>query len=217
MKTFIVFFISLLPVYVPSEEPILNLVAIDGYRAVSSEESMEVYSRASYYFREVGVGFRLKVFNVESNPCWQYHSWMPSVQVKELGCLKEHARQNGLRRKKMLTYYMLPPSISVQNDYGPQTAWIGGLAEWLCGKVAMGNATPTSLRDGVEGESRIDHSATILAHEVGHMLCAEHIDTSPNLMHSSANIYTSEYGGRLPVLNTTKRQIKRGYAKWRKL
>ena len=192
----------------------LNLVAIPGFRAVDDAQVLEIYDRASWYFKQVGITFRMTYMRRSNNPCEFYHNYV--VQLQELECIKEDARAQGYRRKKVLTYYMLPPWIIVNEPYGPQTALIGGIAEKICGKVAMGNATSVSLRDGVEGDSRIDHSATVLGHEVGHMLCAEHLDHTPNLMHSAANVFTSEYQGRLPVLPATKRQVKRGYAKWRK-
>lgn len=195
----------------------LNLVAIPGFRAVDDAQVLEIYDRASYYFRQVGITFRMKYIQRDSNPCEFFHNYV--VQLQELECIKEDAKAQGYRRKKVLTYYMLPPWIIVNEPYGPQTALIGGIAEKVCGKVAMGNATSVSLRDGVEGDSRIDHSATVLAHEVFHSwpICAVHQDHTPNLMHSAANVFTSEYQGRLPVLSATKRQVKRAYAKGRKL
>lgn len=193
----------------------LSLVAIPGFREVDDAQVLEIYDRASYYFRQVGITFRMKLIKRDSNPCAYAHNYV--VQLMELECFKDDAKAQGYRRKKVLTYYMLPPWIIVEQAYGPQTALIAGVAEKICGQVAIGNATATSLRDGVEGESRIDHSATVLAHEVMHLMCAKHIDSSPNLMHSAANVFTSEYGGRLPVHAITKRQAKRGYAKFRKL
>jgi len=121
------------------------------------------------------------------------------------------------RRKKQITYYMLPPWIIVNEPGGPQTALIGGVAEKICGRVAMGNATPNGLRNGVELETRMPHSAVILSHETGHMLCATHQDHVPNLMHSNANAYTSEYRGILPVLRVTKLQVRRAWVKLRRL
>lgn len=193
----------------------LNLVAVPGYRAVSQEQVRELYSLASYYFREVGLNFRINYIDRESNPCEYFHNY--TVMGMELDCIKQDATAQGYRRKKVLIYYMLPPWIIVNEPYGPQTALIAGIAEKICGQVAIGNATSVSLRDGVEGDSRIDHSATVLAHEVMHLMCAKHYDHTPNLMHSAANVFTSEYQGRLPVLSATKRQAKRNYAKWRRL
>lgn len=193
----------------------LNLVAIPGFRAVDDAQVLEVYDRASWYFRQVGITFRMKLIKRDSNPCSLFHNYV--VMGSELECIKQDATAQGYRRKKVLTYYMLPPWIIVNEPGGPQTALIGGIAEKICGQVALGNATPNQLKDGVEGESRIDHSAVVLAHEVLHMLCAKHVDTSPNLMHPDANYYTSEYGGKLPVHWVTQRQVKRWYAKGRKL
>lgn len=195
-----------------THEPQLNLVAIQGYRAVSKEQVRELYSLASHYFRELGIGFRVNFIDLETHECMYYHNY--SVLLSELECFK----QATVRRKKQVTYYMLPPWIVVNQAYGPQSALIGGIAERICGKVAMGNATENGLRDGQEIETRLPHSAVILAHEVGgHLMCATHQDYTPNLMHSNANAYTSEYNGILPVLNVTKRQVRRAWVKMRRL
>lgn len=193
----------------------LYIVAIPGFRAIDDAQVLEIYDLASYYFRKVGITFRMAYMRRSKNPCEHFHNYV--VQHLELECFKQDAIAQGYRRKKVITYYMLSPWIIVNEPHGPQTALIGGLAEKLCGKVAMGNATATSLRDGIEGESRIDHSATILGHEVLHLMCATHQDHTPNLMHSAANVFTSDYQGRLPVLSATKRQVKRWYAKFRRL
>ena len=193
----------------------LNLVAIPGFRAVDDAQVLEIYDRASYYFRQVGITFRMTYMRRSNNPCEFFHNYV--VQLQELECIKEDAKAQGYRRKKMITYYMLPPWIIVNEPYGPQTALIGGIAEKIGGKVAMGNATSVSLRDGVEGDSRIDHSAVIVFHETAHLMFAKHIDYTPNVMKSDANTHTSEYGGKLPVHWVTQRQVKRWYVKRRKL
>lgn len=192
----------------------LQLVAIPGYRAVDDIQALQIYGRASYYFKEVGLTFRIRYIKRADNPCWLYHNW--TVRGLELDCFKEDAKVQGYRRKRVLTYYMLPPWIVVNEAFGPQTAWIAGIAESIGGTLALGNATPNQLENGVEGPPRIDHSAVILAHEVLHLKHAKHVDSSPNLMHSNANFYTTEYNGRLPVHRITKRQVRRWYAKIRK-
>lgn len=192
----------------------LNLVFVKGYRQVPEEKVGELYSQASYYFRQLKIGFRIKRINLEENPCLFYHNYV--TQYEELDCLKQHATQSGYRRKKMLTYYMLPPWIILDkpaDEGGVQTTLIGGFAESVCGQVAFGHAVEVNQN----GEDRLPHSATILAHELAHLLCATHQDHQLNLMHSNANAFTTQYQGKLPVLRVTKRQVKRAYAKWRKL
>jgi len=114
-----------------------------------------------------------------------------------------------------VTYWLTPPFITVDQAGGPQTGWIGGIA-LLCGNVATGNAIERQLYQGQEGPSRIDHSATILAHEVLHNFCATHQDSAPNLLHSAANLYTEQYLGRLPVLRVTRRQVQRSFVRSRR-
>lgn len=191
----------------------LNLVAIPGFRAVSDAQVLEIYEKASYYFRQLKIGFRIKRINLEENPCLFYHNYVVSLQ--ELECLKQHATDSGYRRKKMLTYYMLPPWVIVDkpvDEGGVQTTLIGGFAESICGQVAFGHAVETNQN----GEDRLPHSATILAHELSHLLCATHQDHQLNLMHSNANAFTTQYQGKLPVLRITKRQVRRAWSKQRK-
>lgn len=192
----------------------LNLVSVNGYRAVSPSEVRTIYEKAGYYFSQVGLNFRVRYVDYNLNPCIHLHNWIN--EISELECFKQDASNNGYRRRKMITYYMLAPWIVVDEEGGSQSAWIGGIAEDICGQVAIGNATDISLSYGVEGDSRIDHSTTILAHEVLHLMCATHQSNKPNLMHPSANQYTTEYHGRLPVLRITKRQVKRGLVKQRR-
>lgn len=188
----------------------LNIVHVGGYLSLTDEEVTDTYERATYYFKQYGLTFRLKRYSYETNPCAHLHSPLLYVAAKELNCLKEDAISKGYVRFRLLTYYMLPPYITVEEAYGPQTAWIAGLAESICGHVSMGNATRERYYNGeFNGESRIDHSATVLAHEVSHLLCATHQSSKPNLMHPAANNFTTEYRGRLPVLRITKRQVKR--------
>lgn len=211
MKFVLALLLALAP-GVPHHQPLeMNLIAIQGYRAVSKEQVRELYSVASYYFRELGIGFRVNFIDLNDHSCMYYNNF--SVMLQELECFK----QATVRRKKLITYYVLPPWIIVNEPYGPQTALIGGVAERICGRVAMGNATENGLRDGVELDTRMPHSAVILAHEVNHLLCATHQDHVPNLMHSNANAYTSAYGGILPVLRVTKLQVKRAWVKMRRL
>ena len=212
MKFVLALLLALAPgVHSQTHQPQLNLVAIDGYRAVSKEQVRELYSVASYYFRQLGIGFRVNFIDLNDHPCMYYNNY--TVMLQELECFKAATP----RRKKQVTYYMLPPWIIVNQAYGPQTALIGGIAERICGKVALGNATANGLRDGVELDTRMPHSAVILSHEIIHLACGTHQDHVPNLMHSNANTYTSAYGGILPVLRVTKLQVKRAYAKLRKI
>jgi len=188
----------------------LNIVQVGGYLAVSQEAAKEIYRRSAWYFSELGLVLRVRFGSIGSNPCANLHSiFTPS---SELHCFDKL----GIDRPRTITFFMTPPYVTVEEAYGPQTAWIAGLA-FLCGNVAMGNAVEYRLRNGITGPSLLNHDATILAHETSHTLCAKHIDKAENLMHPAANEFTDKYLGRIPVLPETKLQVKRTKIRARKV
>lgn len=187
----------------------LRIIHVGGLYAVTPEQVTEIYKRASYYFTQLNIKFRVKIIPIDYNPCIYKHSL--GTRIDELNCF----RSLTTTRRRSLTYWLTPPFITVDrpvSEGGTQTGWIGGIA-LLCGNVATGNAIEAQLLNGVRGGSRIDHSAAILSHEILHNLCATHYDFEPNLMHSAANQYTEQYQGKLPILKVTKHQIKRSFVK----
>jgi len=187
----------------------LNIVTVGGYMAVSQEAAREIYKQAGPYFKAMGLVLRVEWAHLPVNPCEKYHSYFS--QTKELLCLQSL----GLDKRGVATYFMLPPVVTVDEAYGPQTAWIMGVA-FLCGNVGVGNAIESQFYKGVPGPSRIPHDATLIAHETAHMFCARHIDRKPNLLHPNANVFTDVFGGQIPVMPETVRQIKRGKSKARR-
>lgn len=187
----------------------LNIVTVGGYMAVSQEAAREIYRQAGPYFKAMGLVLRVEWKHLETNPCAKYHTYF--TQTEELFCLNAQ----GFDKKGVATYFMLPPVVTVNEPYGPQTAWIMGVA-FLCGNVGVGNAIEKQFYNGAVGPSRIAHGATLVAHETGHNFCAKHISRKPNLMDPDANAHTEEYGGQLPVLPETIRQVNRGKTKARR-
>lgn len=175
----------------------LRIIQVPGPYAVSPEQVREIYVKSSYYFRELGLTFRVR-YIARNSPCERWHS--SDTRASELNCFS----RNSKHRAKLVTYWMTPPFV----EGYPPVAYIAGVA-FHCGDVATGNATEASL---ITGEERINHSATTFAHEVAHNFCAGHIDTQVNLMHPDALSFVTDYGGILPVFEATKRQVKRGLA-----
>lgn len=186
----------------------LQIVPIHGLRALDDEQIKDVYSRASYYFKEVGLTFRVKYLPREFNECLSYNT----LQTYALGikCWKNNAYKRGWWRRKLVTYYLEPPMVELDQSYHEIKTWIAGIS-YICGKVAAGNAVEYSS----DGKLRLDQSAVIMAHELMHIFCAPHIESQPNLMHPSANDYTDQFQGKLPILRATKRVVKRRLAELR--
>lgn len=189
---------------VQAETRDLNLIYIDGYHALPLKRLPEVLSIANHYFTEVDVSFKIKLMT-EPDPCPLFHN-LP-MRLAEMTCFSKDARTSGYTRKSSLTYYMLPPYREMLlgvNGRDTSIFYIAGMAEWVGGAVAMGNAEEVNQDD----QPRIWESATILAHEILHLEGARHNDSKPNLMHSNALAYVHS-GEWLSVLKSTKRQIRR--------
>ena len=206
------FFFCFLGKAMSQEEGVdIRLIHVGGLYAVTPEQVQEIYSQASYYFAQTGIVFRLQVIPIDYNPCIYKHGLQ--FRAEELHCFAPFRAA----RKKIITFVMTPPFVTVNEAYGPRTTWVAGIAI-LCKNLSTGNAQANSLIDDVPGGDMLPHSATILAHEIFHNMCATHTlyRAGPSLMHPAANDYTTQYNGRLPVLRVTKRQVKKWYIKRRK-
>jgi hypothetical protein len=189
----------------------LRIVEVDGPRMMSHREVEQTYRCASKYFKKVGINFRVKYAKLSPNPCYVSHTLR--TRSSELNCLSIFSPN----RRKTLNYFITEPFFETHSN-GTQTAWIAGLAK-LCGNTSTGNGSARSLINGQSSASRIEHSGAIMAHEVMHNMCATHYPSSvqepsiPNIMNPAATIFAADYGCEIPVLRTTKRQVKRWYAK----
>lgn len=208
-------FLILFPFCVAAQQDVLHIIQVQGELSVSEDQFKQMYRKASWYFREMGLVLRLRRTVLNDNPCEDEHS-ISSI-IPELACLRNYAIDRGWypARARTMNFFLLPPWLT-ENESG-KTAWIGGIVYALCNNFGIGNASAHQLVDGVFGPDRLPHSAVVLAHETAHMLCAKHEDKTINLMHPDANAYTSAYKlGRLPVLRTTKRAVQRAINRKRK-
>lgn len=184
----------------------LRIVEVDGPRMMTHREVEEVYRCAAKYFKKVGITFRVKYAKLKPNACYLFHTL--KRRSAELDCLSIFKSD----RRKTLNYFLTEPF------FEEQSAWLAGMAN-LCGNVSTGNGTSRGLINGQVQGSRIAHSGAIMAHEVMHNMCATHYPSSvqepsiPNIMNPAATIFAFDYGCQIPVLNVTKRQVKRWYAR----
>lgn len=153
----------------------------------SHEDARDVYQRAKYYFRKVGVRPRVTFIKEYPSLC-VILSQLENIS-EMANCFKNDAYFTpGFWKEGEVTFYYLP-RIS-QHD----KLWTFGAAYR---RVAIGG--------GVE-----EKGAVVLFHEaIGHALGgAPHIDTSCNVMNSAA-LHCIREGSRLEVLPATKRMIRR--------
>lgn len=159
---------------------IISLYLISGLGAVQRDQATQIFQEAkAVYASELGINLRLRRLRTRSDlfpklngifdQQQRYNSWRAWLISK--GRLPSKA--------KRLIYVMVPPMIS---SLGYR--FIGGLAV-ICHKqnltsIALGNAEA----DNSFGAPRLEHSAVIMMHEVGHALCATHDDSLPvSIMH----------------------------------
>lgn len=188
--------------------PVLRIVSIPGFESLPPQDLPKVVNGAVSYFNRTGIVLRFRIL-FEENPCKEMTGW--EAFFYRVLCFDDHTRAEGhSRRFKVLTYYMTPPWLALSR--GQTSVLLAGSAI-LCGNTGTGNATGLTFPDG---RSSAQNASLILAHETCHMLCCTHQDKSPNMMHPAAQDFIPQYGGKLPVLRITKRQVKRWYVQRRK-
>ena len=119
---------------------------------------------------------QLSQFRVLTDPCPGLDNL--SNWYKKAECVKLHIARH--YSEKVIYHAILPPII----EPGPKS-YIGGLSRVCQGRpaVSVSNAIERSLPSNWP---RLEASALIIAHELGHTLGAEHDNRYPNVMHESA-------------------------------
>lgn len=138
----------------------VDLILVKG--GVTRQQAIQAFIYARGKISEVGVDIRLRSVKVVPNtgPTVNLSNWN-----KQFWYWARWAYSHGYKRKG-LTYVMIPPF------YDNGVPYIGGQAEGVCSPrgYAVGNAEMVNHL----GLDRFYHSATIMAHEIGHLLGASH-------------------------------------------
>jgi len=162
----------------------LRIFGIPGTGSLTEAELVFVSRAARELLLQAGVNVRLvKIQRLPIDPCATTPKNLDS-SVVNFYCYRNHYfnRNQGSRGKTTITHYVQPPMY--QNGQSYQ----GGFAVGVCTGAAYTNFSSSNgiARRFPTGEPRLNTTAGIIAHEIGHNLGADHDSSNCNIMHPSA-------------------------------
>lgn len=173
-------------------EPI-TLVRVIGPNAVSENQALIIAKYARRVLKRVQIGGLVTVESMVDA--------YPELNTIDDSLLKHQLYKVQLSQSVQFGslgryYIMMPPMIGGSGYQG----YIGGFSQ-VCQplnkpRYSTGNAIWKHLSTG---EGRVKKSAIVMAHEIGHMMGAQHDDDNVNVMHPAANSVWP--GGLLPKWN----------------
>jgi hypothetical protein len=106
------------------------------------------------------------------------HNWYGYIKALEL-----------VKDKKVPTFMLLPPVVDSNGD-----SYMGGVANGLCTFKSGGYAYAIVRNKNQYGDDRRLVSASVVAHELGHLFGAEHVDfqglkVEPNIMYYASGVF----------------------------
>lgn len=152
---------------------------------LSTAEVYQAYWEAKRSLRTFGYDLKLRRYKHYTDQILQY-GYSYSDYSYSLSAWRLRLARERVTRKNWVYFIVAPPA------QGDGRWWFGGVAKDTCSaapRVAYGTMGPHNT----DGISRILHSNTIMAHEIGHLLGSSHISfledgvtPFPNMMHSAA-------------------------------
>lgn len=179
------------------------LVVALGTHGMNKTEALERFDAAKAYYAEMGVEFRLKRVRVRrKSPYDQHKSVYANERIRQLiGWEKYFARR---RNTAVLKLAITPPVFDKDGLW-----YVAGYASGTCSYKSKRN--PVGLVNGSlvnpQGLSRSDHITAAIAHELGHLLGAEHAPEQPCSLMSHGMLGCVVPGERVPWATKSVDQI----------
>lgn len=134
------------------------------------------------YEQQIGQPIQYKVRYLNTKKCSQWANDIgSSARANRWYCLAGLARKRFSKRQRAV-HFLVPPV--VVNG----VKWMSGVSSMKC-KSAVSYSVIENFNS--KGEGRWLHSLTAMAHEIGHSLGSEHINT-PTVMHPGALVYVND-------------------------
>lgn len=145
----------------------LKVLNVRGKQALTPERALELIDQVNIIFnKELKINFVLVEFKTINNKFKRFHNL---TNQRHLVSLYERFFNNRDRSRTTLKYAIVSP---LRHD---GLLWLAGAANGIC---SYKKESPVAYSSAEEknsiGQLRYDHSIIAMAHEIGHLLGAEH-------------------------------------------
>ncbi len=162
----------------------VHLVLVKGPYALSKAAANSVMATALAEYKGIKKPIRFYKVTEIDDPTPELN--LLSKKYTKYYLLKKFAQSKHWLKKGTLVHFITPPKIEANG-----IRYIDGLADF-CTYKAGGVSSSGGQDFNQYGLNRIYWSAVTLMHEVGHGRCANHDNSSPNIMHATALAYADQ-------------------------
>lgn len=208
MKTNFLLFIFILflaPTRADGEIIPLSVLNAQGDAALSCPQGRQMVRDVQGLYRRIGVHVSLREYRCRKNP------WTRPLRLTEDSIGNVHWFYDEdwfigrrFRGNRWLHHVILPPIIDEEGS-----RWLAGYAYQSCYGSSKRVATSNATMQSAENLPRYRHSVIAMAHEIGHLLGADHDDTLPaSIMHSAAMHYVDRTEGWMRFSDRTISELR---------
>lgn len=170
----------------------LSVLNAQGTHAVSCAEGRSMVRDTQRLFQRVGVHISLRHYQCRQNP-WKRPLKLTEESIGDVHWFFDEEWFVGSRYRgsKWLHHVILPPILDQEGS-----RWLAGYSYLSCYRAGKNISTSNATMQSAQGISRYRHSVIAMAHELGHLLGADHDDSFPaSIMHSAAMHYVDGVEG----------------------